>query len=330
MDAALKYPLDALIAVTLSAVTYVGSGSPPAEQRQAMNDALRIDGLPTGDDWKVVWGPATHGGNLAYIARGPDFEDRPQYAYAIRGTGSSPEDMLEDALDTIGLFRLPWSSPTGDARISEGAKLGWRELSRATDDGVTALEFFHGVETGSRILVTGHSLGGTLAKVMALYFRDELSTRLSIQPITFAAMTVGDRRFADIFTDYFGGDGRYYNCLDIVPMGFQRDELAKIRQLFKSDLAPKCSEHFACGALVKLLEEVAGHHYFHTPGGVRLEAKAWDEGSDSFQHFLDEAYRQHQIEHYLWLMGLPLKAIRAIEPKNPPWSPPTLPCECPS
>ena len=326
-----KYPTEARVAITLSTASYLAPHSSPEEQRSLMNQSLRIPGLPTGDDWDIVWGPATHDSNLSYIARGPAVaggrSGAHHYAYVVRGTLLEPKNMLEDALDTLGLFELPWGAFPG-AKISEGMKLGWRYLSEARDGDSTAVEFLRRIEPGSQLLVTGHSLGGTLASGMALYFYSELHPHVKVTPITFAAMSVGNRMFADIYGEKLGGI-RYYNCHDIVPMGWQRDHLVNIEKLFIHDLAPSCADHLPCVALAKLLVEIAGHRYFQPPGGVRLESKLYDQGDGSFVHFLSEAGAQHKANLYMWMLGLPLEAIRQLSPENPPWSPPTLEGACP-
>lgn len=325
-----KYSLDARVAVTLSTASYLVPGRPPRQQRKVIDQALGIAGLPTAGGWTLVWGPVTVGENLSFIARGPAASSGGRrYAYAVRGTILEPKNLLEDLLDCLGLFELPWGGPNADAKISEGSKIGWEDLTRATDDGATAFEFLRGVEPRSELLVTGHSLGGMLAAVMALYFHDELGSELAVQPITFAAPTAGDRRFADVSAELFGGGGRFHNCLDVVPKAFERADLASIRRLYPAESAPKCGNHIACRGLVDLLEEASGDRYFQPPGGTRLEAKVYDEGGGSFKDFLEEALGQHRANHYMWLLGVPLAAIRKLTPEDPPWSPPTLPCECP-
>ena len=324
-----RYSKDAQVAITMSAISYLAEDSPPEEQKAAMNRGLRIPGLPTGDDWDVVWGPAAHGGNLSLVARGPALDSGGfTYAYAVRGTAHDPKNMLEDALDALGLFDLPWPGFPG-AKISEGMLLGWKNLTAATSAGKTAVEFLKTVEPQSRLLVTGHSLGGTLASGMALYFYSELHPHIEVVPITFAAMSVGNREFADAHGEKLPGGSRFYNCLDIVPMGWQHDHLVNIKKLYPHEMAPSCSDHLACTALAELLVEIAGHRYFQPPGGVRLQGKVYDEGGGSFKNFLQESVAQHDCNLYMWFLGLPIDAIRELTPQNPPWSPPLLDCECP-
>jgi pimeloyl-ACP methyl ester carboxylesterase len=326
-----KFPLDARVAVSLSAASYLVPGKPPAQQRTVMNEALRIAGLPTGDDWTLVWGPETVAENLSFIARGPRLPSGGRrYAYAVRGTILEPKNLLEDLLDSLGLEPLPWGGPNGDAQISEGSRIGWEHLTAATDGGANALEYLRGVEPRSELMVTGHSLGGMLAAVMALYFHDELGSQLKVRPITFAGPTAGDRRFADVSAEILGGAGRFHNCLDIVPMAYERADLESIRDLYPAAVAPKCGDHVACRGLVDLMVDIAGDRYFQPPGGTRLEARVYNEGGGSFKDFLEEALGQHRANHYMWLLGIPLQAIRELTPEVPPWSPPTIPCECPS
>ncbi len=312
-------PEDAQVAVTLSTMCYLHS-------KEAMQRALANPALPTADRWRLIWGPVTVEENLSYIVEGPVIGSGParQYAYAVRGTVMEPWNLIEDVLDSLGLETPPWNASPG-VKISEGMKIGWHNLTASRDDGRTALEVLRGIPTGSELIVTGHSLGAMLASVMSLYFDSELSPRIRVVPYTFAAPTAGNEAFAQAYLDSFGGAGRYYNCLDLVPKGYNHDDLESIKSLFPCDGTPTCGDLFSCRHLIDGAQHIAGHRYFHPPDGTRLQAKAYGEPSNSLRHFFAEALNQHHATHYMWMLGIPLEAIHVL---GPSWAPPEIPCPC--
>lgn len=317
-------PSDAQIAVTLSTIIYKKPRADPEQQRAAMQQALADSRLPTEGQWRIVWGPATVEENTSLIAEGPVMGSGPQrrYAYAIRGTVIEPWNLIEDLLDSLGLHQVPWPGSPG-AEISDGMRLGWKNLTAAEADAQTALQFLRGVVPGSQLIVTGHSLGAMLATMMAVYLHSELSPGLRVVPYTFAAPTAGNQAFADAYSRLFGGAGRYYNCLDIVPKAFAHEDLESVKSLYSCADVPQCGKHFACRHLVDLAQRIAGHRYVHAGGGTRLQAKVYSEKSGSLKDFMKEALDQHHATHYMWLLGIALEAIRGLDPS---WSPPTKPC----
>ncbi len=319
---ATQYPEDAQVSVTLSAVAYLAPGKTPDQQRAAMTQILEDPELPTAGKWRVVWGPVTVEENLSFIARGPALESGSgyQYAHAIRGTDIYAWNLIEDSLDGLGLHDLPWGGFPG-AQISDGGLLGWRNLTRAEDNGQTALGFLQGIEAGSELMVTGHSMGGYLAEAMAFYWHSALSSRIKVSRNTFAATTVGNQALADTSAATFGGAGRYYNDIDVVAKIFNHDDLASIKDLYPG-WTRKCGDFVAGRAIVDLAMDTAGHRYFQPPGGTALQAKLYREGADSFRHFLAEVLQQHHVLHYMWLLGIPLAAIQRFP--GTPFVPPTV------
>ncbi len=320
-------PEDAQIAITLSNISYLDVKGSQDQQRAAMAKVLENPTLPTKNEWRIVWGPVTVEENLSFIAEGPVAGSGParKYAYVIRGTVMEPWNLFEDLLDSMGLHDVPWDGFPG-AQISDGMVIGWHNLTAASDGGKTALEFLRGVLPGSQLTVTGHSLGAMLATVMAVYCDRELRPNLQVVPYTFAAPTAGNQAFADAYGKLFGGAGRYFNCLDLIPKGFQHDDLESVKLLYPCDGAPLCQNLFACRHLVDLAQDIAGHRYFHAVGGTRLQAKVYSEKTGSLKNFAKEALDQHHAMHYMWLLDISLEAIHVLDPS---WLPPDKECPCP-
>jgi pimeloyl-ACP methyl ester carboxylesterase len=85
------------------------------------------------------------------------------------------------------------------ARIAAGAHEGLTVLTSLVDErGDTLVEHLEKtVPAGASVVVTGHSLGGCLASVLAMHLNHVAGGKFKVRPITFAAPTAGDLRFAE-------------------------------------------------------------------------------------------------------------------------------------
>ncbi len=191
---------------------------------------LETDTLTAGD-WKLHWIAEQQAVpvNFAYIAVS---KSSGAYCIAIRGTYPNPfspaywDDGNQD--NPLGAMQ-PW--PLGSRfglsagpMVSAGtadAFLNLIALSDGSQSLQTAIEAIPGKAT---VYVTGHSLGGTLAPVIALWMTS-LANGLVPQVYCFAGMTPGNQPFADLFgpgSKLAGRVRRYTNTLDSVPYGWDR------------------------------------------------------------------------------------------------------------
>jgi hypothetical protein len=67
------------------------------------------------------------------------------------------------------------------------------------------------------IYITGHSKGGGIAPIAAMYFRNANGLNIT-QTITFAGPNCGNGDFVNAYNETFPNDVRYENYLDIVPL----------------------------------------------------------------------------------------------------------------
>lgn len=67
------------------------------------------------------------------------------------------------------------------------------------------------------VFITGHSKGGGIAPIAAMYFRNRYRFRVA-QTITFAGPNPGNTAFANAYNAAFRNHVRYENYLDIVPL----------------------------------------------------------------------------------------------------------------
>jgi hypothetical protein len=237
------YSLDeAQLLLTLAASAYVDEKPLPKESVQAQVARMRKD-IDTSlaqsaySGWQVAWGPGltSDRGNMMYLAANTVTN---QYAVSIRGTDwSFMVDWVEDLASLLPLVPFTTVVPavasgTQGISVAAGTQFGLDELIGMTDIASSGAQpdlitFLKGLPAGASIFVTGHSLGGCLASIMAAWLACELGGAGSLKVYTFAAPTAGNGAFADyynrLFTDPVRGSStafRVYNTLDAVPNGW--------------------------------------------------------------------------------------------------------------
>jgi hypothetical protein len=190
--------------------------------------------LGSGGSWKRLWGPAqtSDQSNLAFVAGYSVSGQVQSICVTIRGTN------IYLGEDIWGIFEQIWQDIGGTSQVSPSWAPG-THIASGTAEGLTDIEGLTDPTTNQSLgnyltnflaansnvtcLVTGHSLGGCLATVVAPWI---LSIRPSsykgtIQPITFAAPTAGDPAFAAYYDSKFATARRFQNTLDIIPLALQ-------------------------------------------------------------------------------------------------------------
>lgn len=101
------------------------------------------------------------------------------------------------------------------------------------DPGSTSLvDFLGDIPAGSTIQVIGHSLGGALASVLALYLSSRYQEKI-VQCHTFAAPTAGNVAFSEYFDNQLSNRAiRVFNTLDIVPYAWNAESLRQIESIY--------------------------------------------------------------------------------------------------
>jgi len=193
--------------------------------------------LAAGGKWQCIWGPAQDSdeSNLALVA---GYFQRPNAApqticITVRGTDFAITDiwgMLEqiwEDVDASDPRPMPWAL-NDPARIASGTLDGLAVIQALTDPatGQPLTQFLASflaqpANANVTILVTGHSLGGCLATIVAIWIRILLPDhRGTIQPITFAAPTAGNSGFATYYNALFPAARRFQNSLDVIPLAY--------------------------------------------------------------------------------------------------------------
>jgi hypothetical protein len=176
--------------------------------------------------WTTAWlpDPGDPPVNFAFLAVNPAGD---AYVLAIRGTYPDPfssaywDDARQDS--PFGEMKA-WPRAQG-AKISGGTNEGFQNLITLKDaKGRTLQDYVTSLPVNASVMVTGHSLGGTLTPVLALWLAETFPD-LDVSAASFAGMTPGNAKFAALFgpgTPLNGKVRRVYNTLDLVPYGWNR------------------------------------------------------------------------------------------------------------
>src|ERR1700733_9901813 len=207
-------------AMTLSTLAYVEENRIASQQQMIseINAGLDEAGYKS---WQVAWGPALNAdrSNLLYAVRN---SETGQFAVSIRGSDFSfwlnwIEDLATIRLVPYDEF-VPSASKT--AQIAFGTAVGLRQLL-GMRDGTKSLEtFLTAAPEGTPILITGHSLGGCLASVLAPCVASWVGSTSSVSVYTVAAPSPGNEDFAAYYNMMFTLQSgystafRFFNSLD--------------------------------------------------------------------------------------------------------------------
>ena len=210
---------EAQLLMHLSALAYLDETPLPGEslelQEQRMKgdiDAALSSGPPYPVGWRVAWGPAltSDRANMLYIAGNGRLG---QYAVVVRGTDwSFVLNWIEDFASLLPLVPYP---QVGAGNIATGTLLGLQALQS-----LNFISFLQGLPANSGVYVTGHSLGGCLASVVAPLVARLFAGPGEVKVYTFAAPSPGDRGYQDYFNGFFGDNEfafRVFDTLDVVP-----------------------------------------------------------------------------------------------------------------
>lgn len=284
---------------------------------------------PWGDGrWVCSWGPAQDPlqANLALIADYlvPGSSAPAATMVIVRGTDMTNDVWgdLKEAFEDLLVVRQvspSWSSDPA-VRVARGTMDALRAIEALRADGVGLLDFLAarlGTPNGrpGLLAVSGHSLGGCLATVVAPWLKSSLAARgieAAILPITFAAPSAGNSAFAAGFAAEFPDCIQYYNRLDVVPMGWA--ELAATKTIYAQSGSPAPPAVCIMTDIFTDAMRVAGSAYVQPPTPRTPLAGTYQDGLDWYQ----QVGHQHHGETYLALLGDPAASIPPLRtrPRN--------------
>jgi hypothetical protein len=310
------------LAMTLSTLAYVDENRTATQQQMTseINAGLDEAGYKS---WQVVWGPALNAdrSNLTYVAQDAATG---QLAVSIRGSDFSFWLNWVEDLAVIRLVPYDQFVPTAGetAQIAFGTAVGLRQVL-GMQDGTKSLEtFLCAAPQGTPMLITGHSLGGCLASVLAPCVAHWVGDALSLSVYTIAAPSPGNADFAAYYNALFSVDPghstafRFFNSLDVVPNAWA--SLSTVETYYP----PLVSCPADIRNIIARAEKAAGGKYVQLgdlavgsavelPGTIMLPFRVhrggpprWKQSENAL--FLWEAGQQHACTTYQALLQTPL------------------------
>jgi triacylglycerol lipase len=269
-----------------------------------------------GARWRCLWGPAQDSdqSNLVFVAGYyPNPQLGPQsLCITVRGTDVDIDDIwgiLEQVWEDIdGAHQAQLPKAPSNVLVAQGTLEGLGIIETLTYKGQTLAAFldrFYASSSSYTVptIVTGHSLGGCLATVVAASMRLYFPAQIPIQPITFAAPTAGNSGFANWYSTTFSTARRFQNTLDIIPMALQN--LAGINDIY--DNYGLYTPLFVEGAIDGMLDlmSLTGATYMQPAQGSQILPGSFflNDQNDWYA----QALHQHHLATYLSLLtGDPL------------------------
>jgi hypothetical protein len=272
-------------------------------------------------DWKMVWEAKELGGNHAFVAVNGN-----EYALAIRGSlinfsWAAFQNWIYQDLHVTSQEKWAYTDDSSNAKLSQGSYDGWQNLCKMADKktGQLLLSFLEKeLKADSRLLITGHSLGGNLATVYASYlwqsFKKTGKNGSNIDVITFAAPAAGNEAFSNDFDKKFPASIRVENENDIVPKFPCASKIAALGKLYTDSLnageimvgykslTVSLSKVFRLLNTAMTMLEFTGSvsEYAQTNGSgkqIRIPLSEKNTGNDIVK-WLSEAGYQHSISQY--------------------------------
>ena len=277
--------------------------------------------------WKIIWSPAAVNGNHAFLATNDT-----DYALSIRGSliGFSEDafnNWIKQDLNVAEQALWPYAA-SQKAVVSAGSFSAWYNISMMKDGkGFTLLKMLDSVcHDGTRLLITGHSLGGNLSTVVASWIDEHFKKQNIVHPdinvITFAAPAAGNAAFAENYNSRFPHSIRYENVNDIVPKFPVSDRISELGGLFHAGPdAGKIKVGYAIlkvdlstvftgvGVTLRGISLRTGYYpYLQTNGNgtvIQVPLSGKNNNQEASAWFAEAGY-QHSIEQYAKAMGVPV------------------------
>lgn len=335
----------AQVSITLAAIAATAATPRPSgetQQAQALRAMRGVSAQPsdpalaTGGTWRLMWlALSPDNGNLAYIAHNSDGSN--QFAVTVRGTVDNPTDTMED-LDVGTVVPFTAGGSPAPVAVSAGAMAAFTQVVNARGttgtpaagpeggepdivvppSGTTLARALAGLLASApstpqpTVYVTGHSLGGCIATMLASYLQAQ--TWAPNQPqfalVTFAAPTAGLQGFADYIDSLqWSLNQRWVNAYDVVPLAWS--DLSAAKHLY-----PPATGPVATDVVKVLLSEIdllrKGNVYVQPSADnastVNGDYSLFDKAlvNKTTDDFLGQVAFQHANATYLTLLGAPV------------------------
>jgi pimeloyl-ACP methyl ester carboxylesterase len=229
---------------------------------------------------------------------------------------------VEDFASLLPLVPFPYLvQPAGAGiAVAAGTLVGLDELASMTGVGAGGAQqdlatFLKQLPSDADVFVTGHSLGGCLASVVAAWLASVFGNAARLKAYTFAAPSAGNQAFADyynaLFTDSKTSSStayRIYNTLDSVPNAWA--SLATILTYYTP--SPLCPDYIKdivgdaewdVGSEYVQVGTAAGGSAVALQGTVVPWSSWWDLDPTGTAQFAHQVGEQHATSTYLGLLA---------------------------
>jgi hypothetical protein len=333
---------DPKVTMTLAALAATGATPRPSGESlqqqsarilQGIQTQLKNPGLATGGIWEPVWlALSPDNANMAYIARNKNGSN--EFAVVMRGTNASLTDILED-LDVGTVVPFTASGSPKPVAVSKGAMEAFTQIANARSIispaetqatgarvteagfppvGATLLEALKNVlppTPSATVYVTGHSLGGCLATMIAPYLRASVvPVRPAFALVTFAAPTAGLQSFAD-YVNSLGWliNERLVNAYDLIPLAWDQLPPTDWGEWYPNPPGPVATDEVQM--LLNLISLGKKDNKYAQPGTLApplnsdYKLRAEKLVNSTTADFLGQAAFQHANSTYLSLLEAP-------------------------
>lgn len=281
----------------------------PTPSQVSDNILTRLNASKVGGGYGIAWGPALvmdgeHAAHITVVLTG----GKSGHDIVVVTSGTL-KDSMKDQVDDLDIFPMvplqnviPGCLVT--ASIAEGTSKGANAVLAQTPtvgSQDTLCDFLGRLQSGTNIRLVGHSLGGALMSVIALYLKDKLPA-FNYFCETFAAPTAGDGLFASYFNKQMAGNAlRIYNTLDVVPMAWCATSLNESLTLY--DIA---IDDFMRNSVCSNIDKVVSNNLNYTQwgmGSANMELRLCGKPQSDCTTYESQSGYQH-IYEYMTLLGL--------------------------
>jgi hypothetical protein len=220
-------------------------------------------------NWKRFWGPGVIAkqSEILPLLNKPDyyvsaasmtiFQNVSTNTFVVAIQATNPNSLYAwNTLDFSVDQTIPWNNTdTSQGVISNGTSIGLNLLTTLNDlnnnNGVQAL--LKACNSQTNVVVTGHSLGGALSPVLALYLKNKYQSKFNnVYCLSTAGATPGNYSFAKYYNSQMQNNTiRIWNYFDIIPHAWN----ASIMNTIKS--------YDSAGSLVGGIYSMAGTSVFY-------------------------------------------------------------------
>jgi hypothetical protein len=319
--------------LTLSYIAYVGMWG-EASRKPAVLAALIESFLqklkPVQGNWELAWGPAIFESsqqifsaqNMMFVVR--DTRQPCRFAVVVRGT--DPLNLANITMEVDAYNKQepwPYGKPPANLTpmIAEGVQTGLNILqtiqpvSGLPGAGLTLSLFlaWAGVQAAegaknpvpTEVVTTGHSLGGALSPVLALWLADTITQwrpdgKASVSSVPFAGFSPGNADMSSYYEDRLGAvTQRVYQSLDVVPHMYASAQMKQISTVY-APLIPYSAMFELTSQAAIISMELAGISYTQLqPETAPLTGSLYKDQTG----FLGQMLTQH-VQGYIDLLGL--------------------------